>query len=58
MTLDMSETNESSRITIPDSAPEFSQWLESMFSLALLPGGLPNEFRRKVFKVIFIEVFK
>lgn len=36
------------RMTIPESASDFNQWLQSMLSVARLPGGLPIEFRRKV----------
>lgn len=41
-------TTESSRMTIPESASDFNQWLQSMLAVARLPGGLPIEFRRKV----------
>ncbi|CRK91789.1 CLUMA_CG005420, isoform A [Clunio marinus] len=41
-------TIESSRMTIPESASDFNQWLQSMLAVARLPGGLPTEFRRKL----------
>lgn len=47
ITADDSATG-SSRMTIPESASDFNQWLQSMLAVARLPGGLPTEFRRKV----------
>lgn len=38
----------SSRMTIPESNPEFNQWLDAMKMVSRLPGGMPIEFRRKV----------
>lgn len=51
MKLDISASDSStgsSKMTIPDSASDFNQWLQSMLAVARLPGGLPIEFRRKV----------
>ena len=51
MKLDITTSNSStgsSRMTIPESASDFNQWLQSMLAVARLPGGLPLEFRRKV----------
>lgn len=52
MKLDITSTSDTStgsgRMTVPDSASDFHQWLQSMLAVARLPGGLPTEFRRKV----------
>lgn len=46
----------SSRMTIPESASDFHQWLQSMLAVARLPGGLPIEFRRKVvFQLVLLN---
>jgi hypothetical protein len=47
-----STTTGSTRMTIPESASDFNQWLQSMLAVARLPGGLPIEFRRKVINSI------
>lgn len=44
----LSPDSASCRMTIPESASDFNQWLQSMLEVARLPGGLPVEFRRKV----------
>lgn len=49
-----STTTGSTRMSIPESASDFNQWLQSMLAVARLPGGLPTEFRRKVVNSIAI----
>lgn len=51
MKLDISTSDSSTgsnKMTIPDSASDFNQWLQSMLAVARLPGGFQGEFRRKV----------
>ncbi|XP_070509849.1 serine-rich adhesin for platelets [Chironomus tepperi] len=37
-----------SRMTIPESSSDFKDWLEGIKMVARLPGGMPVEFRRKL----------
>lgn len=37
------------KMAIPESAADYNQWLHAMKMVAGLPGGMPPEFRRKVF---------
>lgn len=37
---------------------DFSEWLRAMKMVARLPGGMPPEFRRKVFNVINVSLLQ
>lgn len=40
------------RMGIPDTHADFKQWMHTMKMVARLPGGMPAEFRRKVYILI------
>lgn len=44
---DLTQITSPNRMTIPEAASDFNQWLHAMKMVARLPGGMPIEFRRK-----------
>lgn len=45
---DLTTIASTNKMTIPEAASDFNQWLHAMKMVARLPGGMPLEFRRKV----------
>lgn len=45
---DLTTIASTNKMTIPEAASDFNQWLHAMKMVARLPGGMPIEFRRKV----------
>ncbi|XP_058117778.1 uncharacterized protein LOC131286976 [Anopheles ziemanni] len=43
-----SDYNLSKKMGVPDTQSDFNQWLHAMKMVARLPGGMPSEFRRKL----------
>uniref|UniRef100_A0A182NL92 Rab-GAP TBC domain-containing protein n=1 Tax=Anopheles dirus TaxID=7168 RepID=A0A182NL92_9DIPT len=47
-----SDYNLSKKMGVPDTQSDFNQWLHAMKMVARLPGGMPSEFRRKLWMAL------
>ncbi|XP_035891049.1 uncharacterized protein LOC118502672 isoform X2 [Anopheles stephensi] len=47
-----SDYNISKKMGVPDTQSDFNQWLHAMKMVARLPGGMPSEFRRKLWMAL------
>ncbi|XP_053671501.1 uncharacterized protein LOC128721745 [Anopheles nili] len=47
-----SDYNISKKMGVPDTQSDFNQWLHAMKMVARLPGGMPAEFRRKLWMAL------
>ncbi|XP_035775923.1 uncharacterized protein LOC118457980 isoform X1 [Anopheles albimanus] len=47
-----SDYNISKKMGVPDTQADFNQWLHAMKMVARLPGGMPSEFRRKLWMAL------
>lgn len=52
---DLTTIASTNKMTIPEAASDFNQWLHAMKMVARLPGGMPIEFRRKVSSCYFFK---